>query len=49
MRAMTTKRRARGGLEEREVQKQARRERLAFRWVERRLRWQARRLLGEGV
>lgn len=39
MRIMTTKRHSADGIEAREVAKQARRERLARRWVERRVRW----------
>ena len=43
MRIMTTKRHAADGIEAWEVAKQARRERLARRWVERRVRWNAKR------
>lgn len=54
MRATTTRRRGVGEDAARLVAKQARRERLAYRLVERRLRWQARQarttvgLSGEG-
>lgn len=43
MRIMTTKRHSADGLEAREVAKQARRERLARRYIERRIRWNLRR------